>query len=244
MRLTYAEIQHDDAARDAVFARMSAEGLLGCAMSAFAAPSLDDWRRITDPTHGVLLCCSDADTGEPLGVGQFERWFGQVWRFDFTAFRAGFGCAAKQAQGGFAHLFERHGASAIVGITPVLFRHAWGLAQACGFRLLARLPGACWLARKNRFVDGVLVMCTPQTLRAAQERSKNMGFGGGGGGEVTVPEVTPTPKAEVTKPVTEAATSARQSQKDKAKRAAGLASTILTDQSPTSSVSGKTLLGQ
>lgn len=74
-----------------------------------------------------------------------------------------------------------------------------------------------------------------------------MGFGGGGGGGgVTVPEVTPTPKAEVTKPVTEAATSARQSQKDRAKRAAGLNATILTGDSAmaTTSTAGKTLLGQ
>lgn len=57
-----------------------------------------------------------------------------------------------------------------------------------------------------------------------------MGGGGGGGGKSApeTPKVQPTPKAEVTKNATEAATSARQAQKDKASRAAGLRGSILT----------------
>lgn len=68
----------------------------------------------------------------------------------------------------------------------------------------------------------------------------------GGGGTPDTPEVAPVPKAEVTKPVTEAATAARQSQKDKAAKAAGLNSTILTggNATATTSTAGKTLLGQ
>jgi len=68
----------------------------------------------------------------------------------------------------------------------------------------------------------------------------------GGGGSPDTPEVKAAPKAEVTKPVTEAATAARQSQKDKAAKAAGLNSTILTGDSATATTStaGKTLLGQ
>lgn len=71
-----------------------------------------------------------------------------------------------------------------------------------------------------------------------------MGFGEGGTPDT--PAVAPVPKAEVTKPVTEAATAARQSQKDKAAKAAGLNSTILTgkDATATTSTAGKTLLGQ
>ena len=68
----------------------------------------------------------------------------------------------------------------------------------------------------------------------------------GQGGTPDTPEVAPVPKAEVTKPVTEAATAARQSQKDKAAKAAGLNGTVLTGDSATATTStvGKTLLGQ
>lgn len=67
-----------------------------------------------------------------------------------------------------------------------------------------------------------------------------MSMGFGGGGQSRMPDVPPAPKAEVTKPVTEAAMAARDDQKRRAARAAGLQSTILTG----NTVGGKTLLGQ
>ena len=167
MKLHYAEATtHDE--RDAPFALMGDEGLIPWAMSSFTEPTLDDWRRVT--AEGVLLCCREGDgQGRLLGCGHFMPFRGQVWEFEFTAFRAGFACAAAQARGGFAHMFERHGASALIGITPAAFLHAWGLAGACGLDIVKRLPGACWLARKQQYVDGVMVVCTPQTLRMAQK---------------------------------------------------------------------------
>lgn len=76
-----------------------------------------------------------------------------------------------------------------------------------------------------------------------------MGGGGGKGGGYDAPEIQPTPKAQVTKPVTEAATAARQDQKDKASKAAGLRGSILTSDlvDSTSGNGGtvkKTLLGE
>lgn len=76
-----------------------------------------------------------------------------------------------------------------------------------------------------------------------------MGFGGGVGGGGYIPPPAPPPeKAQVSKPVTEAATSARQAQKDKAGKAAGLKGSILTDPMAGSGQNGqnggKTLLGQ
>ena len=167
--LTYTEATTPEA-RAFPFQKMEAEGLLPWAMSGFTAPTLDTWLRVTD--HGVLLCCNDANTGDLLGCGHFTSFQGSVWRFDFTAFHAGFHCAAQQAQGGFEYMFKQHEASAIVGVTPVQFRHAWQLAEACGFEVVTRLPGACWLARKQQYVDGVMVMCTPQSLRLAQQKGE------------------------------------------------------------------------
>ncbi|MDO5483513.1 MAG: hypothetical protein Q4F27_01260 [Desulfovibrionaceae bacterium] len=71
-----------------------------------------------------------------------------------------------------------------------------------------------------------------------------MGFGASAG-TPDVPAVTPAPKQEVQKPVTEAATAARQSQKDKAARATGISGSVYT--SPLNrarSEARKTLLGQ
>ena len=225
------------AQRDEPYLRMRDEGLLACAMSAFAKPALSDWRRITAPGKGFLLCCED-QSGQLLGCGLFTRQPYRVWQFDFTAFRAGFAVAAEQARGGFQWAFDHLDCTSIMGVCPLPNRHAWRLASACGFRVLARLPEACFYARKGKYVDGVLVLCTPENLK---EVSMSLG---GGTPDYSAP--APTPKAEVTKPVTEAATAARDAQKKRASKAAGLQSTILTgsplDNGGTSG--GKTLLGQ
>lgn len=74
-----------------------------------------------------------------------------------------------------------------------------------------------------------------------------MGFGGGGGGGYVPPVPTPE-KPQVSKPVTEAATAARQSQKDKAAKAAGIRGSVFTDplSAPPATGDGqaKTLLGR
>lgn len=224
--------------RTALFQLMQGEGLLACAMSAWKKPTLKDWLALTSRRDGVVLLRCEDEAGQILGCGLFTRQPYRVWQFDFTAFRAGFAVAAEQARGGFQWAFDHLDCTSIMGVCPLPNRHAWRLAEACGFRVLARLPKACFYARKGNYVDGVLVLCTAETLKEV-----NMGFAGG------TPDYSapaPTPKAEVTKPVTEAATAARDAQKKRASKAAGLQSTILTgsplDNGGTSG--GKTLLGQ
>ena len=64
-----------------------------------------------------------------------------------------------------------------------------------------------------------------------------MGFGGSS--SPSVPEVQPAPKAATPKPVT-----ARQNQKDKASKAAGIRASIHTTPLASQENRGKTLLGQ
>lgn len=182
---------------DALFFRMREEGLTPCAMYACRRPSLRRWRHITRPGRGLLLVCEQADatppaaslpatralrpsdsaapclpdTGGILAVGLFSGWRGQVAEFDFTVFRQHFPQAVPIARGAFQWMFAQTDVSAIMGLCPVSNAHAWRLAAACGFRELARLPRACWLARRRRHVDGVLVCCTPDSLAAAQSNA-------------------------------------------------------------------------
>lgn len=237
MKLRYRQCV-SKSTRAALFQLMQGEGLLASAMSAWAKPTLKDWLTLTARRDGVTLLRCEDETGQILGCGLFTRQPYRVWQFDFTAFRAGFAVAAEQARGGFQWAFDHLDCTSIMGVCPLPNRHAWRLASACGFRVLARLPKACFYARKGNYVDGVLVLCTPENLKEV-----SMSFGGG------TPDYSapaPTPKAEVTKPVTEAATAARDAQKKRASKAAGLQSTILTgsplDNGGTSG--GKTLLGQ
>ncbi len=277
------------ALQDAIFNRMQAEGLLGCAMSALSTPTLEDWRRITDPRRGLLLCCSaqrQAKKGKPfiprrysvfadgdapiplqakqsgqsdqpaeaavltaprhedmLGCALFTPRRGKVWEFDFTTFRAGAPFAVPLAHGCLGWAFAHLDCAAIMGLCPAPNRHAWRLAETCGFQILGRLPQACRHARKKRHVDGILVLCTPSTLANSIAKEAVMGFGGGYSAP-SVPEVIPAPKQEVQKPVTEAATAARQAQKDKAAKAAGISGSVHTSPLSRAEDARKTLLGQ
>lgn len=230
--------------RTALFLQMEEEGLLPFAMSAWEKPTLNDWLALTAARSGasVLLRCED-ESGRILGCALFTRQPYRVWHFDFTAFRAGFCAAVQQARGGLAWMFGRQDCTSIMGVCPLPNRHAWRLAEACGFRILARLPRACFYARKGTYVDGVLVLCTREATQT-KKKEVSMGFGGGVS-TPSIPEPAPAPKQEVQKPVTEAATAARQNQRDKAARAAGIGGSIYT--SPLNRADGntrKTLLGQ
>ena len=258
MRYRFAPVT-DRAARAGLFARMVDEGLVGCAMSALAAPTLEQWLAITAPDKGVLLaafaCGAD---GPALACALFSPRRGRVWEFDFTTFRAGARQAVPMAHGALAWVFAHLPCAAVLGLCPAPNRHAWRLAPSCGFAVLGRLPEACWHARKGRHVDGMLVLATPKSLAAAQDARKRgarnrttkevpMGFGGGwGGGSTTpyIPPVTEAPKPEVAKPITEAATAARQSQKEKAAKAAGISGSIFTSPLNRADTARKTLLGQ
>ena len=163
-----------DAERDEPFHRMRREGLLGCAMYAFAEPTLEDWRRVT--ARGLLLRCEGA-SGRLAACGLFTPWRGNLLEFDFTTFRESAAEAPAMAAGGFAWIFRETDCSGIAGICPVPNRHAWRLAGTCGFRVLGRLPGACFYARKGRFMDGVLVILSRAewTARAHATRTTKEG---------------------------------------------------------------------
>ena len=177
MRFFYAVMQAQPD-RDAVFQRMQAEGLTACAMSSVPSPTLEQWRHITAQEQGVLLGCyaAEADhalpgTADPtqlLACAMFSPRRGRVWEFDFTTFRHAAALAVPMARGGLAWAFKNLNCSAVMGLCPAPNRHAWRLAEQCGFRVLGRLPQACLHARKKTWVDGVLVLCTPQDLAAVE----------------------------------------------------------------------------
>lgn len=164
----------DQAARDAVFTRMQAQGLLPSAMSAISEPTLEAWRELTAPHRAWLVC---AQTLEPqpelLGAALLTPWRHRVWEFDFTVFRPHFALAPLLARGVQAWAWEHAPCDSLMGLCPAPNRHAWRLAEAAGFTVLGRVPGACFVARgrqgQGKYVDGVLVCAqrfTPSPTQA------------------------------------------------------------------------------
>ena len=75
------------------------------------------------------------------------------------------------ARAAFRWVFRHTETSALWGLCPVSNRHARRLATACGFVITGRLPAACWLARRGIHVDGIQLLCTPETLARAIKNS-------------------------------------------------------------------------
>jgi hypothetical protein len=170
--------------RAAVFRKMLAEGLTGCAMSSLAAPTSAQWLDITAPERGVLLGCYAAGGKKMphaaptvlrklLACALFTPRRGKVWEFDFTTFRRAAPLAVPMALAGLAWAFENLECAAVMGLCPAPNRHAWRLAEVCGFHILGRLPQSCWHARKKTYVDGVLVLCTLQSLMIQHNKQKS-----------------------------------------------------------------------
>jgi hypothetical protein len=43
----------------------------------------------------------------------------------------------------------------VYGLTPATHRHVFPFIEAIGFKIMGRVPGACWIERKQKYVDGV-----------------------------------------------------------------------------------------
>lgn len=249
----HLEAVRDDAGRKALFARMCREGLTGCAMYAWPHPREDDWLHLVS-APGRLLLQATAPGGTALACGLFSPWRGRIREFDFTVFRTAFPLAVPLARAAFRWVFRHTETSALWGLCPVSNRHAWRLATACGFvitgRLLAgparrphgRHPAALHAGDAGARHKDVSIRPQGPSVNNLHPQGGHMGFGGSS--SPSVPEVQPAPKAATPKPVTEAATAARQNQKDKASKAAGIRASIHTTPLASQENRGKTLLGQ
>lgn len=175
MQYTCYPVTREDVRRSMYF-RMKGEGLLPYFMYGFDSVSLDDWlEQTTTDNDRVFGACVDI-FGAYQGVAIFTRNAYRIWSFDFTSFREAFDNAPAVARAGFQWFFERQGeeCQTIMGITPLLHRHALAVAKACGFvRVETVLPKACWYARRGRCVDGALVLCTRETLASAMASNDN-----------------------------------------------------------------------
>lgn len=166
----HLEAIRDDAGRKALFVRMCREGLTGCAMYAWPHPREEDWLHLVSAPGRLLLQATTPD-GTALACGLFSPWRGRIREFDFTVFRPAFPLAVPLARAAFRWVFRHTETSALWGLCPVSNRHAWRLATACGFVITGRLPAACWLARRGVHVDGIQLLCTPETLTRAIKMS-------------------------------------------------------------------------
>ncbi len=150
--------------RTKLFERMQKEGLLPFTMHAYANPTLEDWLELTHPQKGCLI--SAVPKGKErlcenmCAMALLTPLQGRLWSFDFTVFREHFSKAIPLSRGALPWIFAHLPCDALMGLSAKSNAHAWRLAQKAGFTILGHVPGACYMAKKFCYEEGVLVLAT------------------------------------------------------------------------------------
>ncbi len=169
-KMTYSLLIHERQYRE-IYARMRAERLLWAAWPDMAEA---EWtaeefcRRLGREEMYVLGGYID---DEPAGVLLLWPVAGRSLcaEVGLTAFRRHFRQARELARGALLHASGELSLSAIIGRVAAPNRHILRLLGSLGFAELGRVPGMIWYAAREHFVDGVLVMATPESIHNSRE---------------------------------------------------------------------------
>lgn len=155
----------DDELDDA-YARLAEQGLLWALFPEMETLSLNQWREIM---AGPALILGGFVDGHLAGLLSVRPFMGrtQCAEAGVTALRPWFARAADLSRGAFLWAFERLDCVSLVGRVAAPNRHILRMAPLVGFQELGRIPGMCWYARKRKFVDGVLLLATPESVKAS-----------------------------------------------------------------------------
>jgi len=111
--------------------------------------------------------------GEMAGV-QFLWPFRDSYRtqcaeIGLTAFRPYFAHAVPLCRGALLWACENLEPASIIGRVAAPAHHIMRLLGCLGFQPLGLIPGLLWYTRRQRHVDGWLVMATPESIKATVE---------------------------------------------------------------------------
>lgn len=158
----------DEAGCAAAFARLRDGGLLWAFDCEWEEPSLERWMRVcTRPDVLLLEGLVDGVAAGLMKIAPFQErtLCGEV---GVAAYRGFFAPAAWLARGACLWCFAHLDCVSLLGRVAVPNRHALRMAPQVGFRELCRVPGMCWYGRKQRFVDGALLLATPESVQACE----------------------------------------------------------------------------
>lgn len=158
----------DEAGAARAYKRLAEEDLLWAFEWQYDAPTLEQWMAVYGP-HDTLLLEGYVD-GVPGGLlslipAMTDTRCGMV---GVTAYRNFFPCAERLVRGACLWVFEHLDCASLLGVIPAANHHALRMVPRVGFSVLGRVPGMCWYARKQQFVDGVLVVATPESVKQSE----------------------------------------------------------------------------
>ena len=92
---------------------------------------------------------------EPVGFFWLNGYMGRTAQIHFAIFEECRQDSVQIGKAALAWLDELGWLHSVYGLTPATHRHVFPFIKALGFQILGNVPGACWVERKNKYVDGV-----------------------------------------------------------------------------------------
>lgn len=114
-----------------------------------------------------MLLLEGLINGEPAGLLKVVPFMERTrcGEIGVVSYRDFFSMAAWLARGAFLWCFEHLDCVCLVGRVPLPNRHALRMARKVGFVELGRIEQMCWYSKKQRFVDGVFMKATKETVQ-------------------------------------------------------------------------------
>ena len=169
MEMTYQVlIRRDQLA--AIYRRLADEGLLWAVWSDIDGEQWSEDFFVSMLDRPEMLVLGGYVDGALAGVMTLNPLIQRTRTLEIglTAFRDYFGQAEALCRGALLWACETQDVASFLGRVAAPNRHILRMLGRLGFRELGRVPGLGWYTRKQDFVEGVLVLATPASIRATK----------------------------------------------------------------------------
>jgi len=139
-----------------LYERMVSEGLDKAVLYDGSIKCWQDWANFMLETKSWLVQCAWED-GTVVGMWWLNGFLGKTAMIHFCWFKnTTFNEKVEIGKQALKWLASLNILRSVFGLTPKPYRHVIPYLEATGFSNRGYLPGACYMARKNKYVDGVI----------------------------------------------------------------------------------------
>lgn len=225
-----------------IYERLKADDLFWCLTPDRAHWGREEWLEMYSRDY-VLVLAGYVD-GKLAGFATLfpYRMATQCGEVGLCAFRGHFREAAPLCRAALLWVYSHIDVVTLIGHVPVPNRHILRMLEQVGFGRQCLIPKLMWYERKQKFVDGWLVMASKDSVAKSADVEVDMG------GSPSAPAVEPVPEKQATKSLSAGAAAAAQAQRERQKKNRGLTASIMTQRNAgvgglAGTQTGKTTLG-
>lgn len=145
-----------DAEKLSLISQVRAEGLQEALIYTLKECTDEHWLDILK--HAWTFTVYDGN--KPCGITWFDNQNGYSAWCHYLLFKEYMPRAAELGMIPIKWLEDKLGVRTLLGITPKPYRHSFKLMQAWGFKAIHTIPFGCYLAKYDRYTDGIFFMRT------------------------------------------------------------------------------------